>query len=39
VKEMSILGSTRNRRAKKIWGKERVTPTFDESKNCKDPMY
>ncbi len=23
----------------KIWGKERVTPTFDESKNCKDPIY
>ncbi len=23
----------------KIWGKERVIPSFDESKNCKDPMY
>ncbi len=23
----------------KIWGKEIVTPAFDESKNCKDPMY
>lgn len=24
---------------KKIWGKERVRAVFDESNNCKDPMY
>ena len=24
---------------KKIWGKERVKAVFDESNNCKDPMY
>ena len=23
----------------KIWGKERVLPTFSESNNCKDPLY
>jgi hypothetical protein len=23
----------------KIWGKERVKPLFDESNNCKDPIY
>ncbi len=24
---------------KKIWGKERVVPTFSEANNCKDPRY
>jgi hypothetical protein len=27
------------RAGNKIWGKERVTATFSESHNCKDPMY
>ena len=27
------------RAGNKIWGKERVKPVFDESNNCKDPMY
>ena len=27
------------RAGKKIWGKERVKAVFDESNNCKDPMY
>jgi putative transposase len=27
------------RAGNKIWGNERVKPVFDESNNCKDPMY
>ena len=27
------------RAGKKIWGRERVKAVFDESNNCKDPMY
>ena len=27
------------RAGKKIWGQERVKPVFDESNNCKDPLY
>lgn len=27
------------RAGKKIWGKERVKPVFNESNNCKDPIY
>lgn len=27
------------RAGNKIWGKERVTPVFKESNNCKDPLY
>jgi len=27
------------RAGNKLWGKERVTATFKESNNCKDPMY
>ncbi len=27
------------RAGKKIWGKERVNATFDESNNCKDPAF
>jgi len=27
------------RAGRKIWGKERVPPTFSEANNCKDPIW
>jgi len=28
-----------HRAGNKIWGKERVEPSFNESNNCKDPRW